>query len=206
MTTESTPTVSLHTQQKEEPEQPKVVAETISIQAAAPVVEPPALKASPSGRKSLVKSAQPAPRPSGPSGFQRVVSMARAVIPIAEKLLPLLDGNVATAAANVFVNRPTPKPVDFAPLEQSLEKLKGGQADLRATIATHAVHLDMVAAQVEDLHKSAEALRSDRDTLQEEVRSLRGRLTVVAGVSFALIGLLVLTDVYFILQNLHVLP
>src|SRR3954466_14384171 len=39
-------------------------------------------------------------RPQKPSGFGRAVGAVRAALPVVQKLLPLLEGNVAFAAAN----------------------------------------------------------------------------------------------------------
>lgn len=228
MAAESNPTLSQEEPQSmEEPEQIETSPQALTIQAADPVIEPaveqapetvleppaeimaaPAAPAErqPIVRKPIIKSTQQAPRPKGPSGFQRLASMARTVIPIAEKLLPLLDGNVATAAANVFVQRPTPKPIDLAPLEQSIDKLKSGHTELRGELAEQSVHLGKVASQVHALEETTHRLQSERDDLQEDVVTLRKRITVVSSISFTLIGLLVLADAYFILHTLRILP
>ncbi|MDE3200342.1 MAG: hypothetical protein KGN79_05415 [Acidobacteriota bacterium] len=178
---------------------PVVKPEVPVFEAAIPVAPRPALQ------KAPVKSSRSA-KPAGPSGFQRIVSMARTVLPIAEKLLPLLDGNVATAAANVFAPRPTPKPVDLTPLERSIDKLKGGHADLQVQLAEQSTHLRKVATQVKTLEETAHKLQSERDDLEEDVLTLRKRLSVVSRVAFTLIGLLVAADAYFILHNLRILP
>lgn len=63
-----------------------------------------------------------------PTKFERAVGMARTVLPLVGKMLPLLEGNVVSAASNLLLNRPMQE-VDLKPLEDSIARL---QADHRA--------------------------------------------------------------------------
>ena len=61
--------------------------------------------------------------------MQRAMNAFRAVMPVVQRLLPLLEGNVLTAISNVLTPRPQAPPpapkVDLAPLESSLTELHG---------------------------------------------------------------------------------
>jgi len=65
---------------------------------------------------------------SKPTKFERVIGVARTVLPLVGKMLPLLEGNMVSAASNLLLNRPMPE-VDLKPLEDSIARL---QADHRA--------------------------------------------------------------------------
>jgi hypothetical protein len=45
-----------------------------------------------------------------PSGAQRAMNLFRAVMPLVQRLLPLLEGNVLTAISNVLTPRPQAPP------------------------------------------------------------------------------------------------
>ena len=51
-----------------------------------------------------------APAPSDESsGLQRAMNAFRMALPIVQRLLPLLDGNIGTAVANLLLPRPAPR-------------------------------------------------------------------------------------------------
>jgi hypothetical protein len=85
--------------------------------------------------RTLESSPAPGPKPAPtalarhtpkPTTFERAVGMAKTVLPLVGKMLPLLEGNVVSAASNLLLNRPD---VDLKPLEDSIASL---QADQRA--------------------------------------------------------------------------
>ncbi len=65
---------------------------------------------------------------SKPSTFDRAVSVAKTVLPLVGKLMPLLEGNFVSAASNLLSNGPVHE-VNLRPLEDSIARL---QADHRA--------------------------------------------------------------------------
>jgi hypothetical protein len=108
------------------------------------------------------------------SGFDRAIGFAKVVIPLVGKMLPLLEGNVVSAASNLLSNRPMQE-VNLKPLEDSIARL---QADQRALTfhtseqkrALH--HLeDEFAAVQEAVQKSA----ADQAELIEGVAKLAKR-------------------------------
>jgi hypothetical protein len=126
---------------------------------------------------------RPAPKPAPtalarstpkPTKFERAIGVARTVLPLVGKMLPLLEGNVVSAASNLLLNRPMQE-VDLKPLEESIARL---QADHRALAfltgeqkrALH--HLeDEFAAVQEAVQKNA----ADQAELIESVAKLAKR-------------------------------
>lgn len=60
--------------------------------------------------------------------FERAMGVARTVLPLLGKMLPLLEGNVVSAASNLLSNH-TGQAVNLRPLEEAIARL---QADHRA--------------------------------------------------------------------------
>src|SRR5579863_2369405 len=69
------------------------------------------------------------------TGMQRAMGVLKQAMPFVQKLLPLIDGNFATAMANLFAPRPhvTPPspPVDLAPVHTQITELQVQNQDLR---------------------------------------------------------------------------
>ena len=116
------------------------------------------------------------PSPPKPSRFERAISVARTVLPIVGKMLPLLEGNVVSAASNFLANRPMHE-VDLKPLEESIAHL---QSDHRA-LAFHSNEQKRAIQRLEDdLADVQEAVRknaADQAELIEHVAKLAKRTT-----------------------------
>jgi hypothetical protein len=108
------------------------------------------------------------------SGFDRVIGIAKTVLPLVGKMLPLLEGNVVSAASNLLLNKPVQE-VDLRPLEDSIARL---QADQRALTfhtseqksALHRLEDEFAGVQ-EAVHKNA----ADQAELIESVARLAKR-------------------------------
>lgn len=72
--------------------------------------------------------ARPIPPLHKSSKFQRAIGVAKTVLPLVGKMLPLLEGNVVSAAANLLT--PQPVEVDLKPLEEQIARLEADQRAL----------------------------------------------------------------------------
>ncbi len=72
------------------------------------------------------------------SGMQWALGALKQAVPFMQRLLPLIDGNIATAVANLLTSHPHPAPppqrVDLQPLEKGLSELEVQHRDLRTQI------------------------------------------------------------------------
>ena len=113
------------------------------------------------------------PTPPKPSKFERAISVARTVLPIMGKMLPLLEGNFVSAASNLFAN--PPHQVDLKPLEESISRL---QADQRA-LAFHSTEHKRALQRLEDdfvvLQETVQKNAADQAELIEHVAKLAKR-------------------------------
>ena len=142
------------------------------------------------------------PVPPKPGKLERAVGIAKTMLPIVGNLLPLLEGNIAGAAANLIANRPSPE-VDLKPMQ---EAIAGLQADQRA-LTFHTGEQKRAIRRIEDefaaLQESVQKHAADQAELAEQVVKLAQRtskfmrlITILMVVSILFTALLVVRIAY----------
>jgi hypothetical protein len=115
-------------------------------------------------------------RPSAPKPtvFERALSVAKTVLPYVGKMLPLLEGNVVSAATNFLANQPVQE-IDLKPLEESISRL---QIDQRA-LTFHTTEQKRAIQRLEDelstLREAVQKNAADQAELLEHVAKLAKR-------------------------------
>lgn len=132
-------------------------------------------------------------RPQG--GFQRAVGIIRTVGPVLQKVLPLLDGNVASAVSNFLVPRVETQRVDLEPIENALTKMRKEHVDLRMNLADHTATLKRVAEQVETVKDAAERNALEQKELGTDLQRLRAKVNAFAWVGLGLLAVSILVNV-----------
>jgi len=127
------------------------------------------------------------PRQEKASAFAWAIGAARVVLPVVQKMLPLLEGNVASAAANLLT--PTPRPVDLEPVKSAIGKVQADQRILRGQLSDQReslISMEQELSSVKDgIDRSAAQLRE----LAEDQLKLRQRLTRLMWMVFILLTL-----------------
>jgi len=147
-------------------------------------------------------AATPRTSKSEPSaGLQRTAAAIRTMVPLAQKLLPLLDGNVASAVANLLAPRaPAGPPVDLQPLETAIRQVRGDLAVMQDKSAQQDTALKRIDDQLETVKESLERASVEQKEAAEELTRTRKsvRTFAILGVIllFLLIGLNVALFVY----------
>ena len=140
-----------------------------------------------------------------PSGAQRAMNLFRTVMPIVQRLLPLLEGNVLTAISNVMTPRPQAPPpapkVDLAPLETSLAELQTEHRGLREQVTEQNASLKRVEDQLEMVREATDRNTLEQQELLEDLKTFSGRVKVVAVIG---IGMLVIGVVLNLILFLHI--
>ena len=150
-----------------------------------------------------VTSALAHPVPPKPGKLERAVGLAKTMLPIVGNLLPLLEGNVAGAAANIIANRHGSQQVDLKPLEEAIAKL---QSDQRA-LTFHTSEQKRAIRRIEDefttLQESVQKHAADQAELAEQLVKLAKRtssfmrlVTILLIVSILFSALLVVRIAY----------
>jgi hypothetical protein len=153
---------------------------------------------------ALGRPEQSSAKPSHPSGFQRTTSAIRTLLPLVQKVLPLLDGNIALVAANLLAPR-LQAPVDLRPVEAGLAKLHAELSELHNKNAEHDAAFKRIGAEIETVKEALERSALEQKELAHEVSRSRARMTF-----FSVVGVIVLiaslaVDVVLLLRIQQVL-
>ena len=144
------------------------------------------------------------------SGLLRAVQALRAAWPFVQRLLPLLDGNVLTAVANLLAPRPVApspaKPVDIAPLESGISELKAQHRELRGIILDQDSAVKRLVEQLEQVREATDRNTSEQQDLIDELKAAGRKLNIVAFLAFALLAASIALNVVLYLQIHRLLP
>jgi len=152
----------------------------------------------------------PAGRPHQASTFQRAVSMFRAAMPLVQRILPLLDGNVGTAVSNLMAPQQQgtqhSQPVNLVPIETGLDKLQLQQRELRDQVVEQNESLKKVEDQLHQVREATDRNTLEQQELLQDLKAVGTRVNIFAYVALALLGLSVALNVLLFLQLRHILP
>lgn len=148
------------------------------------------------------------------SGMQRAMSAFRMVVPIVQRLLPLLDGNIGTAISNLVVNRAQPQPapappppqVDLAPLEEGLTVLQTQHRNLREQVMEQNTSLKRVEDQLEMVREATDRNTLEQQELLVDLKLFGHKVKIVAFVGLGLIAAGILLNLVMYLHLKNVLP
>lgn len=156
---------------------------------------PSSREGEPSGGWRERGKAAPGGKQPSPGKFQRAVGIIRAVAPVVQKVLPLLDGNVASVVSNMLAPRVAAERVDLEPIENALMKMRKDHLDLRMNIADHTATLKRVAEQVETVKETAERNGLEQKELGTDLQRLRAKVNAFAWVGLSLLAVSILVNV-----------
>jgi hypothetical protein len=149
------------------------------------------------------------------SGLQRAIDAVRSTIPLVQRLLPLLDGNFATAigalvAPHVGHQQPPapqiqPVHVDLEPVERGLAEVRTANRELRGQIADQGVSLKRVEDQLERVREATDRNTLEQQELVEDLRAVGSRVGVFAIIGVALLVISLGLNIYLLVQLQHIL-
>ena len=141
----------------------------------------------------------------GPSGAQRAMNAFRTVMPLVQRLLPLLEGNVLTAISNVLTPRPhappPPPKVDLTPFQEGLAELQTQHRGLRDQVMEQNASLKRVEDQLEMVREATDRNTLEQQELLEDLKIFSGKVKVIAVIG---IGVLMIGLVLNLLLFLHI--
>lgn len=141
-----------------------------------------------------------------PSVFQRSMGALRMALPVMQKMLPLLEGNVATAVSNMLAPSPQGQMLDLTPLESALDKMHGELRELRTGVTEQGTLLKRVGDQVDLVKEAADRITLGQQEMVEDLHSLRKRVSVFAWVGLVLLVVSVVLNVVLLLRVQRVFP
>jgi len=181
---------------------PTVLPKSEPIPVSKPATNAAVARPAPSPLPKPVTNALARPVPPKPGKLERAVGIAKTMLPLVGNLLPLLEGNVAGAAANLIANRHG-QSVDLKPIEEAIASL---QADQRA-LTFHTGEQKRAIRRIEDefatLQESVQKHAADQAELAEQLVKLAKRtssfmrlVTILLIVSILFSALLVVRIAY----------
>jgi hypothetical protein len=144
------------------------------------------------------------------SGVQWALGLMKQAVPFVQRLLPLLDGQIATAVANLLAPHPhTPPPapkVDLQPLEHGLADLQIQHRDLKDQLADQNTSLKRVNDQLEMVREAVDRNTLEQQELMEDLRTMGKRVKLFAWLFLDLLIISVLLNIFLFLHIQRVLP
>jgi hypothetical protein len=142
--------------------------------------------------------------------MQWALGLMKQAVPLLQRLLPLLDGQVATTVANLLAPRPhTPPPapnVDLQPLEHSLADLQIQHHDLKDQLVDQNKSLKRLEDQLEMVREAMDRNTLEQQELMEELKTTGKRVKLFAWLFLDLLIISVLLNVFLFLHIKRVLP
>jgi hypothetical protein len=143
-------------------------------------------------------------------GMQRAMGVLKQAMPFVQKLLPLLDGNIATAVANLFASRthitPAAPPVDLTPLNNQLTQIHEQHQDLRTQIIEQNSSLKRVEDQLDMVREATDRNTLEQQELIEDLKAVGNKVNLFALLLFAMLIVSLVLNVMLFLHIKQVFP
>jgi hypothetical protein len=146
------------------------------------------------------------------SGLQRAIEAVRSALPLVQRLLPLLEGNVATAISTMMVSQPThhappppPVKIDLEPVERGLAEVRTSHRELRTQVTEQSTSIKRVEDQLDRVREATDRNTLEQQELVEDLRAVGGRISTFAIIGLVLLALSFGLNVYFLVQLQHIL-
>ena len=143
------------------------------------------------------------------TGFQRAMSAARIALPLVQRILPLLDGNIASAVYNVLAQPPThppAPPVNLEPIEDCLIDLQNLHRNLQNQVLEQNSTLRRIEDQLDTVRDAVARNAQAQNELHEELKAVNAKINIFAFFILCLLGVSALLSVVLYLQMRHILP
>ena len=144
------------------------------------------------------------------SGMQWMMGVMKQAVPFVQKLLPLLEGQIAGAVTNLLAARPhTPPPpprVDLQPIENSLADLQIQQANIKDQLSDQNTVLKRVEDHLEMVREATDRNTLEQQELIEDLKVISSRVNRLALLFVVLLVISVLLNISLFLHIQRVLP
>ncbi len=144
------------------------------------------------------------------SSLQRAMSALRLALPFVQRILPLLDGNIATTVSNILTPHhhaaPPAAPADLAPIEDGLAELQVQHRDLRDQVIEQNTSLKRVEDQLDMVREATDRNTLEQQELLEDLKTVGSKINVIALIALGLLAISVLLNLVLYLHIQRVLP
>lgn len=172
----------------------------------------PAASVPPLGRALAGPSGDPAS--DQPNSLQRAVNAIRMALPFVQRMLPLLDGNIASTVSNLLTPHPHPIPqptpqqpqANLVHVEESLTNLETRHHELCEQVAEQNTSLKRVEDQLEMVREATDRNTLEQQELIEDLKAMGNKVNLFAVTLSALLLLSLVLNVILYLHIKRVLP
>jgi hypothetical protein len=145
------------------------------------------------------------------SSLQRAVNALRLALPFVQRIMPLLEGNVANTVSKVLAQHPhphtpLPPPVNLVPIENGLAELQAEHRDLRDQVVEQNSSLKRVEDQLDMVREATDRNTLEQQELLEDLKSVGNKVNIVALVGLGLLAISILLNLILYLHIQRVLP
>jgi hypothetical protein len=143
-----------------------------------------------------------------PSKLEKTLGVLKAMLPIAQKFLPLLDGQYGTVVSSLIAPQNSPRQVaqTLGLLQEGLAQLEKQQIELRAQVAGQSAALKQVDEQVDRLRKLAAETGEALQNLTNSLEKMRRKVNTIAIAGLVLLAAVVMLGVVLLVHVRRVLP
>lgn len=140
--------------------------------------------------------------------LEKAVGVLRAILPIAHKCLPLLDGQIGTVVSNLIGPQTSPRQIVNAllPLQEGLAQLERRHMELRAQVSGQSAALSQIDEQLEEVKKLAGETAENQRNLTESLEKMGRKLNWVAIAGLVLLATVVTLNVVLLVHIRRILP
>ncbi len=150
----------------------------------------------------IVRPGQP------PTKLNKTVGVLRTMLPLALKILPLLDGQIGTVVSNLIGPQATPRQAahTLLPLQEGLAQLEKQHIELRAQVAEQSTALKQIDEQLETLRNLTEETAEVQRNLSASLKKMRRKVNMIAIAGLVLLAAVVALNVVLIVHIRRVFP
>jgi hypothetical protein len=149
-----------------------------------------------------------------PSAIHRTIAAISAALPFVQRLLPMLDGHLASAVSSALAQspeppqqlEPPPPPVDLVPLTDGIAELQTQQHELRNQVVEQNSSLKRVEDQLEMVREATDRNTLEQQELLEDLKVVGNKVNLFALIAIGLLAVSVVINVVLYLHILRVLP
>jgi hypothetical protein len=139
--------------------------------------------------------------------------MLRMAAPLVRKVLPLLDGHIASSVASLLAQQPlaqrmeqSAQSVDLVPIEDGLIALETQQHDLRNQLVEQNTTLKRVEDQLEMVREATDRNTLEQQELLEDLKAVGNKAKLIAFAALALLAIAIALNLVLFLHLRRVLP
>ncbi|MGP8253719.1 MAG: hypothetical protein ACLQHF_16945 [Terracidiphilus sp.] len=143
-----------------------------------------------------------------PSTLEKTVGVLRTILPLAQKFLPLIDGQIGTVVSNLIGPQTSPRQVaqTVLPLQEGLAQLEKQHVELRTQVAGQSAALKLMDEQLETVMRLAEEAAEEQRNLTASLEKMRRKVNLVAIAGLVLLAAVATLNVVLFVHIRRIIP